>query len=49
MKNAPRGGDFCPTRRRASGDTAWNWNAGIATPKLPARKAPVKQAWTVER
>jgi para-nitrobenzyl esterase len=26
------------SRRRASGDTAWNWNAGIASPKLPARK-----------
>jgi para-nitrobenzyl esterase len=24
-------------RRRASGDVAWNWNAGIASPKLPAR------------
>ncbi len=25
------------SRRRASGDTPWNWNAGIASPKLPAR------------
>ena len=27
------------SRRRSSGDTAWNWNAGIASPKLPARRA----------
>lgn len=25
------------SRRRARGDTAWNWNAGIASPKPPAR------------
>jgi para-nitrobenzyl esterase len=24
-------------RRRASGDAPWNWNAGIASPKLPAK------------
>ena len=24
------------SRRRASGDTAWNWNAGVASPKIPA-------------
>jgi para-nitrobenzyl esterase len=29
-------------RRRASGDTPWNWNAGIASPKLPARTSPAK-------
>jgi para-nitrobenzyl esterase len=29
-------------RRRASGDTPWNWNAGVASPKLPARTSPVK-------
>jgi para-nitrobenzyl esterase len=28
--------------RRARGDTAWNWNAGIASPKLPAQSAPAK-------
>jgi para-nitrobenzyl esterase len=27
-------------RRRASGDQAWNWNAGLAAPKLPAKAAP---------
>ena len=26
-------------RRRASGDVAWNWNAGIAAPKMPAQTA----------
>ena len=25
------------SRRRASGDAPWNWNAGIASPKVPAR------------
>jgi para-nitrobenzyl esterase len=25
-------------RRRASGDTAWNWNAGVAAPKIPASR-----------
>jgi para-nitrobenzyl esterase len=27
-------------RRLAAGDLAWNWNAGLAAPKLPARTAP---------
>jgi para-nitrobenzyl esterase len=27
------------SRRRASGDAPWNWNAGIASPKLPARES----------
>jgi para-nitrobenzyl esterase len=26
------------SRRRASGDAPWNWNAGIASPKLPTGK-----------
>jgi para-nitrobenzyl esterase len=26
--------------RRARGDTAWNWNAGIASPKPPASREP---------
>lgn len=26
-------------RRRASGDLAWNWNVGLAAPKLPAKAA----------
>jgi para-nitrobenzyl esterase len=30
-------------RRRASGDVAWNWNAGLASPKLPAKPAQCKQ------
>ena len=30
------------TRRRAIGDTAWNWNAGISAPKLPAPDARAK-------
>ncbi|HLK64379.1 MAG TPA: carboxylesterase family protein [Bryobacteraceae bacterium] len=30
------------SRRRASGDTAWNWNAGIAAPKLRAQNTPAK-------
>ena len=30
------------SRRRARGDTAWNWNAGIASPKLPAQSTPAK-------
>ena len=30
------------SRRRASGDTVWNWNAGVASPKLPARGAPAR-------
>jgi para-nitrobenzyl esterase len=25
-------------RRRASGDQAWNWNVGIAAPRLPGRR-----------
>jgi para-nitrobenzyl esterase len=29
-------------RRRASGEIAWNWNAGLASPKLPAQKAQCK-------
>jgi hypothetical protein len=28
--------------RRARGDTAWNWNAGIASPKLPAQNTPAR-------
>ena len=24
-------------RRRASGDVAWNWNVGLASPPLPAK------------
>ena len=28
------------SRRRAGGDTAWNWNAGIASPKLPVQNTP---------
>ena len=27
-------------RRRASGDQAWNWNVGIASPRLPSRGTP---------
>jgi len=30
------------SRRRARGDTAWNWNAGIASPKLPPQSTPAK-------
>lgn len=30
-------------RRRASGDIPWNWNVGIASPKLPGQKAQCKQ------
>ena len=30
------------SRRRASGDTAWNWNTGIVSPKLPAQNTPAK-------
>ena len=30
------------SRRRASGDTPWNWNAGIASPKLPPRNPPAR-------
>jgi para-nitrobenzyl esterase len=30
------------SRRRASGEIAWNWNVGIASPKLPGQKAPGK-------
>ena len=26
-------------RRRASGDTAWNWNVGLLSPPLPAKAA----------
>jgi para-nitrobenzyl esterase len=29
-------------RRRASGEVAWNWNAGLASPKLPAQQAQCK-------
>jgi len=29
------------SRRRVSGDTAWNWNVGIASPKPPATKSAV--------
>jgi para-nitrobenzyl esterase len=31
-------------RRRASGDVAWNWNAGLASPKLPAQQTQCKQS-----
>ena len=31
-------------RRRASGDVAWNWNAGLASPQLPAPQAQCKQS-----
>jgi para-nitrobenzyl esterase len=30
-------------RRRASGDIAWNWNVGLASPKLPPQQAQCKQ------
>jgi para-nitrobenzyl esterase len=30
------------SRSRASGDIAWNWNAGLASPKLPTQKTPAK-------
>jgi len=30
------------SRRRASGDIAWNWNVGVASPMLPAPKTPAK-------
>jgi len=30
------------SRSRASGDIAWNWNAGLASPKLPPQHAPAK-------
>jgi para-nitrobenzyl esterase len=30
-------------RRRASGDVAWNWNVGLASPKLPAQQGQCKQ------
>jgi para-nitrobenzyl esterase len=30
------------SRSRASGDIAWNWNAGLASPKLPAQNTPAK-------
>jgi len=30
------------SRGRASGDIAWNWNAGLASPKLPAQNTPAK-------
>jgi para-nitrobenzyl esterase len=30
-------------RRRASGDIAWNWNAGLASPKNPGPTAQCKQ------
>lgn len=29
-------------RRRASGDIAWNWNVGLASPKLPAQEQQCK-------
>lgn len=29
-------------RRRASGDVAWNWNAGLAAPKFPGAELPCK-------
>jgi para-nitrobenzyl esterase len=31
-------------RRRTSGDVAWNWNAGMASPELPPQQAQCKQA-----
>jgi para-nitrobenzyl esterase len=30
------------SRRRAAGDTPWNWNAGVASPRLPAGKTPAR-------
>ncbi len=30
-------------RRHASGDIAWNWNAGIASPKLPTQSAQCRR------
>jgi para-nitrobenzyl esterase len=30
------------SRRRAAGDTPWNWNAGVASPKLPVPKTPAR-------
>jgi para-nitrobenzyl esterase len=30
-------------RRRASENVAWNWNVGLASPKLPAQQAQCKQ------
>ncbi len=30
------------SRARASGDIAWNWGAGLSSPKLPARNMPAK-------
>lgn len=30
------------TRRKAGGDTPWNWNVGIASPKLPAGNQTAK-------
>jgi para-nitrobenzyl esterase len=30
-------------RRRATGDTAWSWNVGLWSPKLPAQQAQCKQ------
>jgi len=30
------------SRSKASGDIAWNWNAGLASPKLPRQHAPAK-------
>jgi para-nitrobenzyl esterase len=30
-------------RRRASGDVGWNWNVGLASPKLPAQQESCKQ------
>jgi para-nitrobenzyl esterase len=29
-------------RRRVSGDQAWNWNTGIASPKLPSQSNACK-------
>jgi len=31
-------------RRRASGDMPWNWNVGIASPKLPSQSTQCKQS-----
>lgn len=31
-------------RRRAGGDLAWNWNAGLMSPKLPEASEPCRRA-----
>jgi para-nitrobenzyl esterase len=36
-------------RRRESGNVAWNWNVGIASPRLPDRQAHCKQPGEVSK